>query len=461
MFSFELDENFENIKNTRVDAVSCKSCNSSLVNFNGQLFYKAKEALYQFNLSAEKFQTSDLFTKVNKTNDFLEGKLIDDGNGQLWVLAKNNVYTLNKDKAGTLALKSFSLSEGDRKNVSGFENVNPIGDHSYLIGNSRGYLNVNLDQIKKEETLVKITGIKVNNKVESTALSLEDNITLDHDFNNLTYQFASFDFNRYGKTKYQYILEGEDSQWSDWSDKTRVQYFNLSPGTYQFKLRSKKENVVSPLQEAPAISIAAPWFLNRIAISFYATLLLILLFIYNAYYKNKLKQQRIALNAENKRQLEIQELETQKEIIRLRNEQLKKDIEGKSRELAVATMSTLKRNEFLNSIKSELEEVKDKKANKVIKSINAKLKNNDDWDYFKKAFDNTDQDLFRKLKTAHPSLTKNDLKLCAYLRLNLSSKEIAPLLNISVHSVEIKRYRLRKKMGLERSQGIVEYIMTF
>ena len=103
----------------------------------------------------------------------------------------------------------------------------------------------------------------MNNKVESTALSLED-ITLDHDFNNLIYQFTSFDFNRYGKTKYQYILEGEDSQWSDWSDKTRVQYFNLSPGTYQFKLRSKKENVVSPVLEAPAISIAAPWFLNRI-----------------------------------------------------------------------------------------------------------------------------------------------------------------------------------------------------
>ena len=116
-------------------------------------------------------------------------------------------------------------------------------------------------------------------------------------------------------------------------------------------------------------------------------------------------------------------------------------------------MSTLKRNEFLNSIKSELEEVKDKKANKVIKSINAKLKNNDDWDYFKKAFDNTDQDLFRKLKTAHPSLTKNDLKLCAYLRLNLSSKEIAPLLNISVHSVEIKKIPLAQKNGLRTQSG--------
>ena len=125
-------------------------------------------------------------------------------------------------------------------------------------------------------------------------------------------------------------------------------------------------------------------------------------------------------------------------------------------------MSTLKRNEFLNTIKAELETIKgEAKAKQLIKSINSKLKNNDDWEYFKKAFDNTDQPLFSKLKETHPSLTKNDLKLCAYLRLNLSSKEIAPLLNISVHSVEIKRYRLRKKMSIERSQGIVGYIMTF
>ena len=62
-----------------------------------------------------------------------------------------------------------------------------------------------------------------------------------------------------------------------------------------------------------------------------------------------------------------------------------------------------------------------------------------------------------KLKEAHPSLTKNDLKLCAYLRLNLSSKEIAPLLNISVHSVEIKRYRLRKNGPRKKSRNCRVY----
>jgi FixJ family two-component response regulator len=63
----------------------------------------------------------------------------------------------------------------------------------------------------------------------------------------------------------------------------------------------------------------------------------------------------------------------------------------------------------------------------------------------REAFNNADKDFFKKIKSVHPTLTPNDLKLCAYLRLNLSSKEIGPLLNISVKSVEIKRYRLRKK----------------
>ena len=65
----------------------------------------------------------------------------------------------------------------------------------------------------------------------------------------------------------------------------------------------------------------------------------------------------------------------------------------------------------------------------------------------------------KKIKSLHPNLTPSDLKLCAYLRLNLSSKEIAPLLHISSRSVEIKRYRLRKKMGLEHEKSLVEYIL--
>jgi DNA-binding CsgD family transcriptional regulator len=78
---------------------------------------------------------------------------------------------------------------------------------------------------------------------------------------------------------------------------------------------------------------------------------------------------------------------------------------------------------------------------------------------FKEAFNNLDKDFLKTIKSKHPSLTPNDLKLCAYLRLNLSSKEIAPLFNISTKSVEVKRYRLRKKMDLNREIGLTDYIL--
>jgi len=79
---------------------------------------------------------------------------------------------------------------------------------------------------------------------------------------------------------------------------------------------------------------------------------------------------------------------------------------------------------------------------------------------FEEAFNNADKGFFKKIKKVHPKLTANDLRLCMYLRMNLSSKEIAPLLNISPRSIEIKRYRLRKKIDLERNVNLNDYFIN-
>jgi DNA-binding CsgD family transcriptional regulator len=127
-------------------------------------------------------------------------------------------------------------------------------------------------------------------------------------------------------------------------------------------------------------------------------------------------------------------------------------------------MSLIKKDELLSLIKEDLKKTSDAESSRSIKSvittINKNISDDKTWNVFKEAFDTADKDFLKKVKLAHPSLTPNDLRLCAYLRLNLSSKEIAPLLNISVRSIEIKRYRLRKKMELSHEQGLVEYILS-
>jgi DNA-binding CsgD family transcriptional regulator len=145
----------------------------------------------------------------------------------------------------------------------------------------------------------------------------------------------------------------------------------------------------------------------------------------------------------------------------IENNKLQDDIQGKNRELAISTMSMIKKNQFLSKIKSDLKLIDSSdKISSVIKTIDRNLNNKDDWKFFEEAFNNADKDFLKKVKQIHPLLTNNDLRLCAYLRLNLSSKDISPLLNISLSSVEIKRYRLRKKMNLSHNEGLTDHLLS-
>lgn len=193
-------------------------------------------------------------------------------------------------------------------------------------------------------------------------------------------------------------------------------------------------------------------------------MLLIICFYIHKFYTvfHEKRYQRII--AENNILLELNELENEQKIMKIKNEQLIQDVDKKSKELAVSTMNLIKKTELLNIIKADLKNSTDSSTNRsikaVISTINSNVKEESTWDIFKEAFDSADNNFLKKVKENHPSLTPNDLRLCAYLRLNLSSKEIAPLLNISVRSVEIKRYRLRKKIDLPHEKGLVEYILS-
>jgi len=179
--------------------------------------------------------------------------------------------------------------------------------------------------------------------------------------------------------------------------------------------------------------------------------------IYRKYYK----RQREKLLEKTKRELALKEYEIKDQKLNFLNKNLKQDIENKNKELASSTMSLIKKNEFLNKIKNELKNTSnDEKLVSVIQIIDKNINNSDDWKMFEEAFNNADKGFFKKIKKVHPKLTANDLRLCMYLRMNLSSKEIAPLLNISPRSIEIKRYRLRKKINLERNINLNDYFIN-
>jgi DNA-binding CsgD family transcriptional regulator len=200
-----------------------------------------------------------------------------------------------------------------------------------------------------------------------------------------------------------------------------------------------------------------------VALITYILGLVLLFFLIHRIYKRYYRKKQESLIRKNQKELESRNLQEKERIAQILNEKLQDEIDNKNRELAISTMSILKKNRFLSSLKSQLNAIPDKDRNirSVLGEIDRNINSEDDWKFFEDAFNNADKDFLKGIKAKHDSLTNNDLRLCAYLRLNLSSKEIAPLLNISVKSVEMKRYRLRQKFGLPHQDNLIDYILNF
>jgi len=140
----------------------------------------------------------------------------------------------------------------------------------------------------------------------------------------------------------------------------------------------------------------------------------------------------------------------------------------KNKELANATIQMLQKNKILISLKKELKNFADHidneqkyKVKRLLRRIDKEIDDENQWKIFETHFESVHEEFLLRIKSAYNDLTPRELKLCAYLRMNISSKEIAALMNISTRGVEISRYRLRKKLNLKREINLTDFILSF
>ena len=176
---------------------------------------------------------------------------------------------------------------------------------------------------------------------------------------------------------------------------------------------------------------------------------------------------------EQQMQFNIQEEKREKELIKLRSQKLEVDLKQKSSELGDSTMNLVRKNDMLQEIDKQLEDLSESvrredakaKITKAISDIRRGIRNNmsddDNWEKFSENFNLVYDNFMQKITAVYPDLKRNDLKLCAYLRMGLSSKEMASLLNTSVRSVETARYRLRKKLNMDSGENLLNFIQKF
>jgi DNA-binding CsgD family transcriptional regulator/ligand-binding sensor domain-containing protein/cell division protein FtsL len=478
-------------RNHFADSIRRFSAFSAPLSINNNFVFKVSDKIilcsergvFEYNPGWDKFIPSLFFNNLFKRAPV--SYLKEDASGNIWFVSGFNVGVI--DLSVPNAPRLIYIPELYNQSVAGFEHINPINLRNVLIGAEKGFYHLNYEAYRKNldrPIPVHITSVTAFGEKDSLLFGGYRVKTaaaeIAYRFNSLRFEFSSASYARQKNIEYSYWLEGFDQRWSDWTPKAEKEYTNLGPGTYSFRVKARANTGKQSVVASYTFTILPPWYRSRLAYVLYVLLFLGMALAAHTYQHNRyLRIQQNKLAAQQKRHQEeqkklqyIQEIETgkkEKEIIQLKNEKLNAEIEYKNGELASKAMNLVQKSEMLSGIKEELlrlqtnavidKESKDFK--KLIRTIDKELEIHEDWEQFAVHFDTVHTNFLKTIKERFPDLTANELKLCAYLRLSLSTKEMAQLMNISIRGVETSRYRLRKKLGLPNEANLFDFLLTF
>lgn len=418
---------------------------SELFSINGEIAILQNKEWYRYNRLKDTLVHFDELK--NYTNHTF---LLEDQNGYWFVNRNNHAVSFTNFKDQKV---SISFEDLNKRSVKGNEALIKAGDSLYYLTLKDGFAKIDLHQLIKYRKNQRINQPILKGIVDEQRrheLSSEPTIPY-HNAGTLNF-YAGLT----GSSQLRYRLSGEESL-QGVAQKGKVTIQNLPHGEYRLELFALSPQGLISDPTPITFTIGAPWYLSLPMKFLY--LLLAMSIVVSIYFINRQKLKSHRLRLEQKLEKEHQE-----QIARLEKKRLEDEIMIKRKELANTTMMAAKKNEVLMDIQGELKKDKDKFSNQyrlkhIMTKINKAIKNKDEWQVFETNFKEVHEDFSKQLLTEHPDLTSKDLKLCSYLKMNLSSKEIAPLMGKSVRGVEVHRYRLRKKMDLDSQQNLSSYLI--
>ena len=442
-----------------------------------RVVFATEKGIYEYDKSSQRFIPSEFLTPVFKTMEVRYMKEDEDGN--IWFCTNNKLgFVSFIRKNGESTFNVTYLPELTGQTLIGSENIYPFNKQNIFIGSENGVIHLNLEKYssKKSELSVYLSSVKAFGEKDSTVFggyipwsqnTIKKSTTdLPADYNSFHFEYSSPAYGLQKNIEYSYQLIGYDKEWSEWSAKTEKDYTNLPAGKYTFQLKAQDNLGHESAIDSYSFSVLPPWYQTIWAKILYGLLISFILYLFYKSQQRKFEKQQIKFEEEQRRLKELHQLKmekNEKEIIKLQNEKLANEVRFKNRELADANLHLVERSDALTRVKDELQHLYKKTNNnhdvkKTLQLVNDIEKNNSNWEQFVSHFDEVNNDFLKKLKAKFPKLSKTDLKVCAYLQLNLSSKEIAQLMNISVRGVEIARYRLRKKLTLDTEQNLNDFL---
>lgn len=403
-------------------------------------------------------------------------------NNDIWAISPKYIATAISDPTGYYSLDTTSFRPLLNKLIIGFEHLNFIDDRNVILSTEDGFLWIDMYKTmpKLDTNALYIKHIYSVSSTDSLIYSKEVGNTplkISHTLNSLRFECSWPEYRENNAILYSFMLENYDEQYSAPQTSNVYQYQQLRQGVYTLHVKAYNTYDSSEAHTSITFEILAPWYSSGVAVFAYTLILILLIYLLIRFIKAKSEKAAHEIRIQKEHELEEQQKrhlaesqEKEREIVTLKNQQLEHDLRHKSQELSHTTANIIRKNEILMNLIASLNKIDDnvnnqtpsEKISKQIKHLQKQIQENiehdNDWHRFEENFDVVYENFLSRLSKTYPQLNVTDRRLCAYLKMGLSSKEIAPLLNMSVRSVEMTRYRLRKKMGLERDTNLAVFL---
>lgn len=446
--------------------------NINVFKWNNTIVFTTNTGIYFYNNAINKFE---LFKPLNK--------LFDTSKNTRKLLQHNDTtWFVQDDEAGYFLTASGKLSKDLFLNLKGsfnrgMECIYPLKDNKVLFGTNSGIFQYNLDVINNKElfnTIINQINYTRNQKLEFVEInSNKADINLPNQTDILRFEFSSPQMMSSTETNYSYKLENIDENWSPWQKNAFKEYTHLRPGDYTFIVKSRNFAGLIGKEAKFKFTILPKWYQTNLAYFLYLVIFLFFINFIVSYVKKKIAYERLKSTNEIKKSQQLLELELEKlklkhdkEVISKDKLILEVDIIDKSKELANYTLLLSQKKNIFGELLIDLKQLRDllksddsrRKLTEIFQKLNQHRIGEEFMEIFDVNFEKINHDFFEKLKQIDASLSKRELRLCAFIKMDLTNKEIAPLLNISIRGVETSRYKIRKKLKLSHDDNFIHFL---
>lgn len=357
--------------------------------------------------------------------------------------------------------------------ITSMEHLYPINSQTILVGTNTGlYQFKHISPNTTSKIPTHITSVRYKDaadNIQFETVQPSSLISLSPEISSLEFTYAAPLLSSKKDVQYRYKLENFDQSWSNWTIENSKEYSFLKPGSYIFLVEAKDNRNTKSELISYSFEILPPWYQSNQAMLLFALIFLSILgatvfWVRHRYRKSLAEQDRIRKVLE----LELQQvkLEREKESILKDNTLLEDDIVNQNKELANYTLQLSKNHDLLIHVKDTLNEIKKEarlektktRIRELARKISVSLDEEEHLKIFDTNFEKVHQSFFNELKAKYPDLSQKELRLCGFVKMNMTNKEIASVLNISIRGVETARYRLRKHLSLDHDINFVEFL---